>query len=446
MWPHCHDTVEMQHPLTKLTITESLLCVSFFVWSSLRLLGRNDWQIPRWQATGLPPDEASRLVLQAYNLEMQLEAAKSEAVALNRSLALHDAPAVPSAERSPYAYVFYATSDPYACSVLVNIHRLQRLFITTIPIHVLVTPDVSTPYLFAFRASNITLHIQQPPPLSGGLHGGYYGDCLLKLLAFKLHVLSPGLERVLAFDANQLILRNLNALFTGLPPVGLAAPRAYWLAKDYLASTFLMITLSDRLWKTVETALGELESNEFDMDLVNKVLGNDVMMLSGEYVTLNSHWEDWNLPGWFHGGQEVNWTTVKMINDIAAGRFGAQSVAKKGNKRRNGPILLDTDTPAVQGALVPEKPFTTESTHTPPSMRFPSQHPLNLALYDLLNATAVIHFTAVGKPWSQNAEMLRLMKPDAHPVLSQLVEIWCTTAQDVCHGSVAWGEKLHNDE
>lgn len=36
------------------------------------------------------------------------------------------------------------------------------------------------------------------------------------------------------------------------------------------------------------------------MDIVNQLFSDTVMILPGQFVTLNSHWEDWNLPNWFH--------------------------------------------------------------------------------------------------------------------------------------------------
>lgn len=115
-----------------------------------------------------------------------------------------------------------------------------------------------------------------------------------------MHRISPGLNRILALDADQLILRNLDDLFTGLPTVDLAAPRAYWLSRDFIASTFLLINLSDHLWDVVSDAIASAAQDRYDMDIFNDVFGKKVMMLSGEFVTLNSHWEDWNLPDWFY--------------------------------------------------------------------------------------------------------------------------------------------------
>lgn len=98
-----------------------------------------------------------------------------------------------------------------------------------------------------------------------------------------------GLKRVLAFDADQLILKNLDHLFEGLPEVDLAAPRAYWLAKDFLASTFMMINLSDRLWSTVKSALDTVAYNKFDMDLMYVKFRENIPFLFPFYEWLGHH-------------------------------------------------------------------------------------------------------------------------------------------------------------
>ncbi|OTA35784.1 hypothetical protein BTJ68_06589 [Hortaea werneckii EXF-2000] len=301
-----------------------------------------------------------------------------------------------------FAYAFYATSDSYACSALVNIYRLQHELGTKLPIHMLVSDGVSSPYIQSFEAAGVFVHHQETPKLKSSMVGSYYEDCLLKLLAFKLHALDPRLKRVLALDSDQLVMQNLDHLFAGLPEVDLAAPRAYWLSRDFLASTFMMISLSDRLWKTVEDALDTIGYDKFDMDLINDLLGDTVMMLSGEYVTLNSHWEDWNLPKWYHPTQELNMTTIDIINDLAGSHGG---IGKRQVERR-------------------------------PAPRFPPTHPFTQELYDLQDAAAVIHFTAQGKPWARPVELTRAARPDAHPLLAAQFELWRETAERVCPGGV----------
>ena len=240
--------------------------------------------------------------------------------------------------------------------------------------------------------ANATVHLQELPPLAGD-SVPYYRDCLLKLLAFKMHILSPGLNRVLVLDSDQLIRKNLDHLFVGLPEVDVAASRAYWLAKDFLSSTFMMINLSSRLWETVQNGLTTVTMDEYDMDLMNDMFGETVVMLSGEYATVNSHWEDWNMPNWYHP--------------------------------------LGNITPA-EGFQSSDASLTTSPPSFSPLPRFSHPHPLSIELYNLNEAAPIIHFFAWGNPWSNSAESVARKRQDSHPVLAEQFEIWRGIAANVC--------------
>lgn len=122
------------------------------------------------------------------------------------------------------AYVFYATSNLYACSAMVNVHRLTRLFQTPHPIYMLVSRAVSASYTRKFRDSyNVTVLVHEPPQLHDGA-APYYQDVMLKLLAFGLNNLTTTIategaahhrkiERVIVMDADVLVLRSLDGLF-----------------------------------------------------------------------------------------------------------------------------------------------------------------------------------------------------------------------------------------
>lgn len=112
-------------------------------------------------------------------------------------------------------------------------------------------------------------------------------------------------------DSDQLSLRSLDSLFE-LPEVDLAAPRAFWIDKGAFASTLMLITLSDRLWEKINAGMQMIEGRVYDMDLVNNILGDTVLMLPGNYVTLNSHFEDWNLPNWF--GPEAKFRHTGIVD------------------------------------------------------------------------------------------------------------------------------------
>ena len=448
-----------------------LLATAFLAWSSLHL--SDDLSFRRPKSASANAHLHAELVKQQQRLEQALELARARPIHATATTVTSSGNSVPTNEPSAvtslnhedtpakpdgFAYVFYATSNTYACSVLVNVHRLQHVLKSTLPIHVLVTSDVDRPLLKAMQDANATIHIRKAPALPED--AGYYQDCLLKLLAFQLHALSPGLKRVLAFDADQLILKNLDHLFHGLPNVDLAAPRAYWMAKDFLASTFMMISLSDRLWKTVKEALDAVSFNKFDMDLVNELLGDEVMMLSGEYVMLNSHFEDWNLPRWYHPVNRLNMTTIELLNELSKSKVADgkrdDNLARTANETWDGPETCFTsssgnDAASIQSSSTvtpsppPSKPTLASNgqgsdltlaslpSHTP---RFPASHPLTDELYRLNEAASVIHFTALGKPWTHSAESVAFLRPDAHPVLAEQFELWRQTAADVCPGGI----------
>ena len=432
-----------------------VLATFFFIWSQLHS----------------PPQLADphgahaklhvELLKQNEQLQHELELARASATLLATASATSVTPDQSSTsfaaqrERGRYAYVFYATSDAYACSVLVNIHRLYVLN-TSLPFHVLASPDVSESYVKALEEANAIVHIETPPPLFGG-GGGYYQGCLLKLVAFKMHELAPGVERVLVLDGDQLIMRNMDFLFA-LPEVDVAAPRAYWLAKDFISSTFMMISLSQRLWQTVNNAMQSISPQEYDMDLINKLFGETAMVLSGEYVTINSHWEDWNLPRWFHPSSKLNWTTIELINKFSKNRKGIGDRKREHSSTENnvpsettGPqddghtgavVIVSSSTNPVAGSSpsLVEAPFqsaTNTSTLPPkPVPRFPISHPIYFELERLQEAAVVVHFYALGKPWVHTSESISTMRPDCHPLLADQFKIWRQTANDVCPGDL----------
>lgn len=219
---------------------------------------------------------------------------------VNPPPSLKDRPILPDFSPSPFAYVFYATQPDYACSVLVNIDRLQNVFNTTHRIIVLVRPDLASSYLTAFTRLNATVIPYSPPELREE-QIGYYHDVLLKLVAFRLHHYIPSLKRILVLDGDQLVLQSLDHVFH-LPPVDVAAPRAYWGQEGTgFTSAFLLVTLSDRVWDRMMRELGAIKQNVFDMDLVNGMFKQTVLMLPGDYATLNSHWETNDIPSWWMG-------------------------------------------------------------------------------------------------------------------------------------------------
>ncbi|KAF4984318.1 hypothetical protein FZEAL_469 [Fusarium zealandicum] len=275
------------------------------------------------------------------------------------------------------AYVFYATEDDYACSVLVNIDILRNSHETKHRIIVLVSNGVSSKYRSAFRALNAEVIREKPMQLHPESNG-HYRDCLLKLAAFRMHEIDPTLRRVLVLDSDQLILKDLDHLFD-LPSANLYAPTAYWLDDSYLSSTLMLIQPTAELWEEMQEAIRNLTPNQYDMDIVNDVLGEEAARLPDSYIILNNHWEDWTLPPWF----------------------------------------------------TPSATATADSASANPSQAASIQD-----LDDLSHQAHVIHFTAAGKPWSRDLWTVGELKPYAHEVLLLQWQEWRIRALQLCPAGV----------
>jgi hypothetical protein len=204
-------------------------------------------------------------------------------------------PVIP--RKGAFAYVFYATADEYACSILVNIRRLNG-FHTLNRIIVLLNDKVSEGYKEEFERLNVIVRVEETPthphpkmdPLEGSLH---------KLLAFKVHhSVDRNIRRVLVLDADQFIYRSLDTLFE-LPDVDIAAPRAYWVGPNSISTNLMVVSLSDRLWSSVEMGITHLRPGEATTALINDLFAETVMMLPGQYATVDKHWVDWEMPKHF---------------------------------------------------------------------------------------------------------------------------------------------------
>lgn len=198
--------------------------------------------------------------------------------------------------RSRHAYVFYATQDTYACSILINLFALRHVFYTNYRAIVLLSEDVSIDYHQAFANLGATVLTRAPPPLHPN-SAEYYQGCLLKLVAFELFDLQPPLDRIIVMDSDQLILKNLDQAFD-LPLAEVSAPKAYWIDNRTYSSTMMTFRPSRRLWDDITTALQQIPSDKDDMDVVNDIFQDNIGELPATYGTLNSHWEDKNTPPW----------------------------------------------------------------------------------------------------------------------------------------------------
>ncbi|PNS20954.1 hypothetical protein CAC42_2885 [Sphaceloma murrayae] len=373
----------------------------------------------------------------------------------------------PAAANSPYAFVFYATEDAYACGVLINIDRLQKGFKTKYRIFVLITRDLSKSYRDALASRNVTVSLQNPPKMPASA-AQYYVNCLVKLYTFKMHHIDPSLRRVLVIDSDQLILQNLDHLFTGLPEVDLAAPRAYWIDKgtNVLSSTFMLINLSERLWGRIDAAMKHIGPDKYDMDIINDELGDTALVLPGKYVTINSHWETWELPKWYH--EEEDFKNVEIEQpatidanaeiagekvDEVAGHAGHNFHPPPENagrhwKRLGLPLSELSEEEKLEKGMIPkpvlrrprlggaegEGDRVGEKEVTADELALPAKEERKLykELYQLYPTAVVLHFYALGKPWNWPLDNVLASRKEAHPVFYQQFKEWRSAAMESC--------------
>ena len=247
---------------------------------------------------------------------------------------------------SRYAYVFYATQDMYACSAAVNIYLLKAIFNTKHHVIIFLSHSISPRYRALFESLGVKIIEEEPMPLHHDTIS-YYRGCLLKLASFRIYESEPNLERIITLDADQLVLSNLDHLFE-LPTQDFLAPSAYWLDTTYLSSTLMLIKPTPRQWRLLQHALANPLPQQYDVDIINALFQDKPLRLSGNYVTLNSHWEDWNVPQWFDSsitsasGEDLNdlYHEAKVLRFTAVGKPWTYSVKEVRRRKPKGHELL----------------------------------------------------------------------------------------------------------
>jgi hypothetical protein len=231
--------------------------------------------------------------------------------------------------KTPYGYVFTAATLEDACSVLVAMTRL-RVFRSPHRVFVLVTDAVPKEYVEEMEAlgamvsaHDVPVHPHREPvpdteekeketerqkrERQRKLREKFWLERrergLLRLLAFRMHQMDSSLKRVLYVDSDVFIYKGLDSIFD-LPDVDVAAPRAYWRegeekGRAVVSSSFMLITLGDRVWNRVHGAIKDLKKGEYDGELVNRLFGETAMVLPGQYLVVDHHWLNWDIPAWF---------------------------------------------------------------------------------------------------------------------------------------------------
>ncbi|KAK9817603.1 hypothetical protein WJX74_010575 [Apatococcus lobatus] len=179
-----------------------------------------------------------------------------------------------------FAYALYVTSAAYLCNSIVNVRRLIALNVTA-------DPEIEI----------VVLHAEQPSPsqqlhylrrlevrlvtVDSLLQSGdqTWAQSLTKLRIFEL----TDYQRIIYFDADGLVMRNMNHLFQ-LPSTPVAMPRAYWLDQPFYTDALAVIEpAADRLSELLDVASA---THGFDMDVMNDL---DTFLIVPEGLEARQH-------------------------------------------------------------------------------------------------------------------------------------------------------------
>ena len=297
----------------------------------------------------------------------------------------------------------------------------------------------------AFTSRNATVIPYEPPELK--VDFPYYNDVLLKLVSFRLHQYIPSLKRIVVLDADQLILKSLDTLFS-LPEVDVAAPRVHW-AKDpsQLTSALMVISLSNRVWNEVQSAIDKLEGNQFDMEIINDLFRSSALVLPGDYCTLNTVWETSEVPSWWQGRvppRDPDWRPITPLllphgpkeaaltnnEKPQATNDAGLSVVKRENGSSQQPFEEDNvQVPVLE--LTPEESEKHKEALWKEEMRERAPR-VKETLDKVYQEVKVLHYTAYGKPWMSPVLAVQEKRPDAHYLLAEQMKVWRVKAKEVC--------------
>ncbi|KAI8922146.1 nucleotide-diphospho-sugar transferase [Powellomyces hirtus] len=187
------------------------------------------------------------------------------------------------------AYVFYVTSDDYACACLSIIDSIKKVSEKRpdVDMVALVTTDVLQTLLEKLR--NNSLRVDPVAAVATSTTDPTWRYSMTKNIVFNL----AKFDRIIVLDCDGLVLRSLDFLFD-LPSFPIYAPRAYWLPQPYFQSTFYVLEPSAAMYAAQRifreaSARGE---TVFDMDVANKAFADVAGLLPGSMAILNGDFQN----------------------------------------------------------------------------------------------------------------------------------------------------------
>lgn len=268
----------------------------------------------------------------------------------------------PKLLQKPYAYVFYVTEAEYACYAGVNVDRLIDDLATDLSRIDILFLYTTTEWRFKQALTTCSRPevklLQVPEAPEGITRRDLYSQSYVRFEAFRL----TQYERIIILDADGLIVRNLDHLFT-MPLDGhkIGASLAYYLPYNWLSSVVLVVEPSLALYNHIRSYLTPdgirevsvyANGSHFDMDVLNYVLrsGRNAKLISSGYGTLDSAFVEKGRDS-MDGIYYVHFSARKPLNDVLTSRKDAKMNKQaqwiyetfwKGFEKRCKPVLQES--------------------------------------------------------------------------------------------------------
>ncbi|KAJ3255196.1 hypothetical protein HK103_006565 [Boothiomyces macroporosus] len=194
----------------------------------------------------------------------------------------------PTAKSIKRAYMFYVTSKPYACSVMVMAERLEMFKKDPAIDIVALVNGIDNSQLSKMHKMGIkTKPVNKLQALgsSNEAEKEVWKNSNTKFQIFK----DWGYDKFVYLDADTLLMDNIDHLFD-LPDVPTFwVPRAYWLPEVYqpVFSTLLIVGKPSQKIYDAAVSYSKVDNGIYDMDVLNKLYKHKVGVLPNIYGLIN---------------------------------------------------------------------------------------------------------------------------------------------------------------
>ncbi|KAJ3320502.1 hypothetical protein HDV06_005231 [Boothiomyces sp. JEL0866] len=186
------------------------------------------------------------------------------------------------------AYMFYVTSKPYACSVMVMAERLEKFKKDPSIDIVALVNGIDNSQLSKMRKMGIKTKPVQLLKAVGSTNEAekeVWQHSNTKFQIFK----DWGYDKFVYLDADTLLMANIDHLFD-LPDIPTFwAPRAYWLSEVYQPAFTTLLIVGKPSQKIYDAAVdyANYDNAIYDMDVLNKLYRHKIGFLPNIYGLIN---------------------------------------------------------------------------------------------------------------------------------------------------------------